>query len=108
MNGVGVSGVVFIWMFFLWPIFAPMVVYSFKGKIDSVNLVYWPLSIILGYVFVALLSVGSDYVSSKFLSGPLDGFVASIGYSLFITIIVPVSVSWLLLKVSAIAKNTTN
>jgi|GEM_PF-6721897 len=52
MDGVGWGGVALIWLFFLWPAIASILVYKLKSSILPIanKTAYWYGSIFVGYV----------------------------------------------------------
>jgi len=80
MDGVGWGGVLFIWISFLWPILAALIIFVIR-KDGNGSFKYWAISILGGYLFAWLI-----YIASSILVGLLyQSSTGAIQYFVFMS-----------------------
>ncbi len=70
MDGVGLGGVIFLWISFLWPIFVSAAVIRFTS-VTVRSAKYWLVSIVGGYLSVWLLGLVTSYFAAKLFQNSL-------------------------------------
>lgn len=68
MNGVGWGGVIFIWVSFLWPVFAAVVVFVTRKSVSG-SFKYWATSIFGGYISVWLIGTALGFIVTPLYQG---------------------------------------
>ena len=95
MDGVGWGGMVLIWLSFLWPIVATVLVYALKATSSPISnrAAYWLCSVVGGYISAFLVGyVMSAVAISVSFSNELL-FIALIVVSLLLSAAVPFGVA---------------
>jgi hypothetical protein len=71
MDGIGIEGVFFIWLGFLWPIFAAIGLYLFRAAKIKRKGYYWFGSIFISYLATYLFGFAFTFLPSGLHSSEL-------------------------------------
>lgn len=96
MDGVGWAGVVFIWLSFLWPIIASVLIYALKFKSAPIarETYYWIMSIACGYTGSLIASIGIRLIAAPLMFANDILYIVLVAVSLAVSALIPFGVSF--------------